>query len=477
MPFFKHLLLGFILLPHCATLWAQNADSLRVNFQQTEQPFASWWRVDAVEMGGAIGRMLVTDQYQRAWTQQTNLSAIVLALRHRTTADSCDAFAHDYNYPSWALSLQWADLSGVTMQKRVSPWWGQLQPVDYASHPGHLFVVAGTFSRPFQHFRWGEWGYSLEEGVAFNTRPYRRENNADNELTGSPLLFHFGASLYGEVRLTSHFSLRADLAFRHVSNGATHRPNKGANMWQPTLALQYDLKPQPRHSSTMKSIFFATERTNTSMESDFFKESSPYRFSPYWWFHVEGNIGVRTLLEEWLQTQYHTDPSDANYRTDHFQRHTVYNLQADVMRRYARRWALGAGLDVFTLPYVKQLQRFAPEDAKSRTFSPISFGVALKHESFYGRLSSYIHLGYYIYRETGRLASSDELPYYERVGLRYRLGKRKWELKEMDKQGAWEKEVRRRNRGVKYGGITFNIGIKAHKLKADFAEIGIGWDF
>ena len=186
---------------------------------------------------------------------------------------------------------------------------------------------------------------------------------------------------------------------------------------------------------------------------------------------------MRTLLEEWLQTQYHTAPSDANYRTDHFQRHTVYNLQADVMRRYARRWALGAGLDVFTLPYVKQLQRFSPDDGKSRTFSPISFGVALKHESFYGRLSSYIHLGYYIYRETGRLASSDELPYYERVGLRYRLGKRKGELKEMDKQGAWEKEVRSRNRGVKYGGITFNIGIKAHKLKADFAEIGIGWDF
>lgn len=218
------------------------------------------------------------------------------------------------------------------------------------------------------------------------------------------------------------------------------------------------------------------------MESDFFKESSPYRFSPYWWFHVEGNIGVRTLLEEWLQTQYHTDPSDANYRTDHFQRHTVYNLQADVMRRYARRWALGAGLDIFTLPYVKQLQRFAPDDGKSRTFSPISFGVALKHESFYGKLSSYIHLGYYLYRETGRFVSSDELPYYERVGLRYHWGRKtakrkETEQQEMENGNLGNREVRSRNRGVKYGGITFNIGIKAHKLKADFAEIGIGWDF
>ena len=117
MPFFKQLSLVFLFLLHYATSWAQNADSLRVNVQQTEQSFTPWWRVDAVEMGGTVGKMLVTDQYQRAWTQQTDLSAIVLTLRHRTTTDSIDAFAHDYNHPSWGLSLQWTDLSRVKMQK------------------------------------------------------------------------------------------------------------------------------------------------------------------------------------------------------------------------------------------------------------------------------------------------------------------------------------------------------------------------
>ena len=122
--------------------------------------------------------------------------------------------------------------------------------------PWTSLAVVGSFSRPFQRNSWGEWGYSIEEGLAFNTRPYNKKNNADNELTGSPLLFHFGASLYGELRLSSRFSLRADLAFRHVSNGATYRPNKGANMWQPTLALQYNLQHTSLRKGAMKSAIF-----------------------------------------------------------------------------------------------------------------------------------------------------------------------------------------------------------------------------
>ena len=156
----------------------------------------------------------------------TSLSNVIFSLRHRTLSDSTDIFAHDYHYPTWGLSLQWANLSRATMQKPASSAWGQLQPVDYASHPGHLLALVGSFSRPLQHCTWGEWGYSIEEGVAFNTRPYNKKNNADNELTGSPLLFILEPVFMENYVLSSRFSLRADLAFRHVSNGATYVPTK-----------------------------------------------------------------------------------------------------------------------------------------------------------------------------------------------------------------------------------------------------------
>ncbi len=445
MRFSHFLFLGGCLVMSARSLWGQNVDTIGVQPLQPPPSVSSLSRVDAVEVGASLGNVLVMDQYQRAWTSGTSLSNVIFSLRHRTLSDSTDIFAHDYHYPTWGLSLQWANLSRATMQKPASSAWGQLQPVDYASHPGHLLTLVGSFSRPLQRSTWGEWGYSIEEGVAFNTRPYNKKDNADNELTGSPLLFHFGASIYGELRLSPRFSLRADLAFRHVSNGATYRPNKGANMWQPTLALQYELQPTSLRKGAMKSGIFS--------------KSSPCfcQFTPHWFVHLEGNLGMRTLLEEWLRTQYQTSPTSPDYRTDHFKRYFVYNLQADVMRRYARRWAVGAGLDVFTLPYVDELRNYAPRHGEGRKYAPLSFGIALKHESYYQRLSSYVHVGCYLLRETGGLPSTDETPYYERVGLRYHFGNL--------------------SQASKHRGLTLSVGIKAHKLKADFAEIGIGWDF
>ena len=459
MRFSHFFFLGSWFVASFLSLWAQNVDSIGVQPLPPQPYTSSLSRIDAVEVGGSLGNVLVMDQYQRAWTSGTSLSNVIFSLRHRTLSDSADIFAHDYHYPTWGLSLQWANLSRATMQKSASSAWGQLQPVDYASHPGHLLALVGSFSRPFQRSSWGEWGYSIEEGLAFNTRPYNKKNNADNELTGSSLLFHFGASLYGELRLSSRFSLRADLAFRHVSNGATYRPNKGANMWQPTLALQYELQHTSLRKGAMKSDVFEHANKDNTMESGVFSKSSPYfcQFTPHWFVHLEGNLGMRTLLEEWLRTQYQTSPTSPDYRTDHFKRYFVYNLQGDVMRRYARRWAVGAGLDVFTLPYVDELRNYAPRHGEGRKYAPLSLGIALKHESYYQRLSSYVHVGYYLLRETGGLPSTDETPYYERVGLRYHFGNL--------------------SQALKHRGLTLSLGIKAHKLKADFAEIGIGWDF
>lgn len=452
MRFFHFFILGYCFIASSVSLWAQNVDSIAVQPLQPQPYTSSLSRIDAVEMGGSLGDVLVMDKYQRAWTSGTSLSNVIFSLRHRTLSDSADIFAHDYHYPTWGLSLQWANLSRATMQKSSLSSWGLLQPVNYASHPGHLLALVGSFSRPLQRRSWGEWGYSIEEGLAFNSRPYNKKDNIDNELTGSPLLIHFGASIYGELRLTSRFSLRADLAFRHVSNGATYRPNKGANMWQPTLALQYELQPTFFKKNAMKATTF-----NPTSERNAINVGISPKFSPYWFVHLEGNLGMRTLLEEWLRTQYNTSPAAPDYRTDHFKRYFVYNLQADVMRRYARRWAVGTGLDVFTLPYVNELRNYAPRHGEGRKYAPLSLGISLKHESYYQRLSSYVHLGYYLFRETGGLPSTDETPYYERVGLRYHFGSI--------------------SQGLKYHGMTLSLGIKAHKLKADFAEIGIGWDF
>ena len=131
---------------------------------------------------------------------------------------------------------------------------------------------------------------------------------------------------------------------------------------------------------------------------------------------------MRTLIEDWISTQYGTAPSEADYRTEHFQRYAVANVQMDRMFRYARRWATGLGADFFYLPYVQTLKnREASRTGKNDKYSPWACGLALKHEAYYGDFSAYVHLGWYLHRRTGRMQTFDETPYYERVGARWHL--------------------------------------------------------
>lgn len=384
----------------------------------------------SLELGGTMGQLLVVDQYQRLWQRGTALHGVHLGLRyHSQESDSCD-FATAYGYPEWGLHLSWNDFSGVTMQKQGN--WGYATPVDYLSHMGQVYTLYGSFSRPLLRTKRWQLGYGIEEGLAYNTHPYRRADNVDNELTGSSFLLYVGASFYAAFRLDARWTLRGDVSLRHVSNGATYRPNKGANWWTPTVALQYRLSPSPLGTST-----------SVSRRAHRF-------FTPRWYATLGLSVGLRTLLEEWLRTQYDTPSHHPDYRTDRFRTYYTLNLQADFMRRYARKWASGVGIDGFYLPYVSRLRELDGGDRSKWQHSPWSLGVAAKHEAFYGPLSFYLSLGYYLYRHTGSQQPYDETPYYERIGLRYRL--------------------------TRVPRLSVGLGIKAHRTKADFTELTLAYD-
>lgn len=401
----------------------RHSDGLPILLPADTLRFAPQRRNLVWEGGIAVGKVLEVDKWQKMWIHETGMRSVTLGLRHRTTPLDTDAFAADFGFPEWSLHLSIGDYSGVKMQKLAKDW-GEKLPVDYVSDMGTVIALYGAFSRPL--WRSGRWqlGYQLEEGLAYNTRPYDPQRNVDNELTGSHLLLHFGASLYARFRLSPRWAVRADLAFRHVSNGATDRPNKGANALMPNLSVQYALDGELPLSSSGEARF------------------APFR--PYWYGSFGVSVGGRTLLEEWLRTQYKAAPADPDYRTGDFRFYPTYNVQADLMRRYARRWASGVGIDFFYMPYVDRLRTLDGGDHRY-PHDRFSYGFAAKHEVFYGALSLYVSLGWYLHRDTGSQQPHDETPYYERVGLRY---------------------APRALRGWSVG-----LGIKAHRTKADFTEI------
>ena len=124
-------------------------------------------------------------------------------------------------------------------------------------------------------------------------------------------------------------------------------------------------------------------------------------------------------------------------------------MQFDFMYRYARRWASGIGFDYFYGSYfsrIKQMDNLAGYNIKH---SPISLGIALKHEVFYHNLSLSMGIGGYIYRYMGKYITDNEPRYYERIGVNYSF--------------------------QKLGNIKIGIIVKAHYTKADLTELVISY--
>ena len=96
-------------------------------------------------------------------------------------------------------------------------------------------------------------------------------------------------------------------------------------------------------------------------------------------------------------------------------------LSANLMYRYARRYASGIGLDALYDPYNRDVEIQNPMADRSN-LTKWSFGIAAKHEVYFRRLSMQIALGWYLSRPFNECSNTaDEYPYYERVGLRYNL--------------------------------------------------------
>ena len=109
------------------------------------------------------------------------------------------------------------------------------------------------------------------------------------------------------------------------------------------------------------------------------------------------------------------------YGKDGYRTCFYHLVSTDLMYRYARRYASGIGLDALYEPYNREVEIQNPSADRS-DLTLWTLGVAAKHEVFFRRLSMQIALGWYLSRPFNEYSNTtEEYPYYERVGLRYRL--------------------------------------------------------
>lgn len=368
---------------------------------------------------------LTLDKEPRIWTKTKDTHSWAAQINITPTKN---AYAHDYNYPTFSFGLRYHLNHGTTMH-RDDPW-GEAQPVNYTSKLGNFLTLYGTFNRPLYRSKHWQWGYYLGTGIAYTSLKYNQKNDIDNEYIGSHLNIYFNAGLYGQVKIAKEWSVKGGLDFAHHSNGAMARPNKGANYLGPFVGLVYE--PQQATSPIVKRNA---------------EDTQP--FQKYWFTEFTLGLGGKTLLEEWLQTQFKTPQGQPDYRKEHFTYYGAYSFHTHLLYRYARRWASGVGVGLFYGEYAHRIARMDKENGHTdEKHSPWSASIEARHEVYYGNVSVRLTLGYYLYRHMGHSANHGlEYPYHEQVGVFYSFPK----LKE----------------------LTLGFSVNAHATKADFTELQI----
>ena len=377
------------------------------------------------------GSALVIDKYQRLWQKGTSNSAVDFRLIRATMPSDDDDFAADYGYPTLAIGAKWSFNHGVTTHKDKE-FWGEkqaaLKEVDYDSKMGNIISLYGRFTRPFYRSNRWEFDYSLDLGVGWSHHKYNKENAIDNELIGSRWLIYIGGGLHATYHIAKDWGVMLGVDYYHHSNGAMNRPNKGANIFGPTAGLVY----QPYYEQSIPQHPIVRKP-----------------FDKHFFLNVAAAVGMRTIMEEWQITQFQTNPDQPDYRTDHFDHYVTYAFNADLMYRYARRWASGVGVDLFYDTYCDRVEEIARQRGDDSHISPVSVGISAKHEAFFGPLSFQGSVGYYLYRHMGKWAVDLEGNIYERVGVSYQF------------------------RGL--GGLKLGFAVKAHETKADHTELVISY--
>lgn len=355
----------------------------------------------AIEANISKGEIIKMDDFLLKSLKQQGTRSLSLGYTYQTNASEACGYASDFNYPAFTFGLQVADFNQVRLQYNPT---GK-RPIDYDSRCGTSFVAYASIRRAFFRTQSG-WSadYSFSNGIGYNTHIYDRFTNVDNVMLGSRLSVYFGVSFALNYRYRQcEFFVSPE--FRHLSNGGIIRPNKGINQTSIGTGVRYYLQPYDSIPFTRIHKPFEEKRVYLNIS-----HSSGLRGSQGEWLYDANNYIWRN-----------NDVENVKYGSDGYRMCYYHLLSTDLMFRYARRYASGIGIDALYEPYNRDVE--IQNSKADRSDLPLwSWGIAAKHEVYFRRLSMQIALGWYLSRPLNEYSNTtEEYPYYERVGLRYRL--------------------------------------------------------
>ncbi len=306
-----------------------------------------------------------------------------------------------FGFPTLEAGLLLSDFSHTRLRTGDAP---------YYSTVGMVWAAYIGFRRDVYRNRKWAFGYGLCNGLSLSSRTYEKNNNIDDDLIGQHLSVYFGCDLFASYRIAPEIEIGAAFEYKHFSNGATDRPNKGANSYGLALRARCDLN-RPEYDKGL------TYSQRLARLQSFRRE----KFDDYFYLDVNAACGFRTLYEEWLYRREEATPDDSKYLDGKFALHTVWSTDVVPMYRYNQVHASGIGLEYTFAGYTSRAKMVNEQvrGIHGYTYSKHILAIAAHHEVFYKQLSLAMSVGTYLFKKTGPVGKTYEVPVYETVGLRY----------------------------------------------------------
>jgi len=394
---------------------------------------------------GKVDARLSNEELSLAYPLSRPVLGGKLAMEMRPTSGRAfDALA-DWNDASVGVGLDFLNLGN-------NEWLGNIiAPYTFVSVP----IVR------LPHF---ELGVRPGIGMAFSTKTYTNTIPEDlkyqylyqkdgltiaNQCVGSYTNFYFAEALYMEFPIKSGVSIIASGGWYHVSNGSTIQPNSGYNMLNAEIGLRY-----------------TPEETKAAEEQI-----------------VAGRIGPKKLgLYEGKRWDIEASASGW-YRQVYYKDRMTFGVASLSVAAHYRPWAIfkiGGGVDVFyDGVYMPHETKFGKTAVNLATPADCwRLGISLQPEFVIGNFTAGFHFGAYMLDGVKNLEAGNETE-QATLDSGERLNKKMFYKYDLLKAGSagnpdgWMyTRIVMKYRPTDH--FFIQLGMKAHLMKAEFVDMGLG---
>ncbi|MEM9921082.1 MAG: acyloxyacyl hydrolase [Bacteroidota bacterium] len=329
---------------------------------------------------------LFTIKYQPGKVLQTNPDVINLDIGesrlerftsysmqvHRQTYGEKE-WEQRYNYPTYGLGI---NVTNFYMRDKL----------------GVPISLYGHFSSCFVRGRRIEFAYEFNVGLAFNWKTFEAGKNEYYAAPGSRVSVYVSPGLGLRYRINDYFKIATMLSIAHFSNSATQLPNRGINMFAPSIQLTFS-----NHKE--KQEFIRTEWST---------------------FQAKNELIVNTFIGNKHRPYKEEEGKNKYYYTQNY--FPQFGVQLTFNRHFSYTSKVGFGVDFLLDNAI--LTKYSVEEAsdvdgnKTPFSDRIAISIFPSYEIQVNKTSMFVQPGFYIVRKN---TSYDNPGYYQRIGMRHRL--------------------------------------------------------